>query len=83
MFENRVLRKTLGPEKDEVRGTWRMLHNEDLYNLNPSPNIIQVTKSIRVRLAWHVASMGDRKGAYRILVGRPDGKTLLGRPRRT
>jgi len=58
-----VLRNIFGSKKGEVTGTWRVLHNEDLYSLNPTPNIIRVIKSIRIRLAWHVARMGDRKGA--------------------
>jgi len=76
------LRNLFGSKEDEVTGTWRILHKEDLYNLNPSPNIIRVIKSIRIRLTWHVASMGDRKGAYRILARRPDGKIILGKLRR-
>jgi len=60
-FDSRVLRNIFGSKEDEVTGTWRILHNEDLYNLNPSPNIIRVIKSIRIRLAWHVASMGGQE----------------------
>jgi len=76
-----VPRKIIGTKEDKVTGTWRILHNEELYNLNPSPNIIGVITSIRIRLVLHVASMGNRKSAYRILVGRRDGKIPLGRPR--
>jgi hypothetical protein len=62
-------------------GEWRRLHNEELNDLYSSPNIIRVIKSRRVRLEGHVARMGERKGAYRILVGRAEGRRPLGRPR--
>jgi hypothetical protein len=61
---------------------WRRLHNEELYDLCLSPNIILVIKSKRMRWTGHLASTGYRRGAYRVLLGRPDGKRLLGRPRR-
>jgi hypothetical protein len=77
IFENRVLRKTFGPKKEED-GSWRKLHN-DLHNLNSSLNIVTVIKS--KMWAGHVASMGDGRGVYRILVGRPEGKRPLGRSR--
>jgi hypothetical protein len=80
-FENRMLRRIFGPI-DETTEEWRRLHNEELYDLYSSPNIIRVTRSRRIRLAEHVARMGDRRSAYRVLVGRPDGKRLLGRSRR-
>jgi hypothetical protein len=67
-------------KRDEVTGEWRRLYNE-LYDLYCSPNIIRVIKSIRMRRAGHVARMGDRRGAYRILVGRPERKRPLQRPR--
>jgi hypothetical protein len=76
-----VLRRTLGPKRDEATGEWRRLHNEEL-DLYSSPNIIQVIKSRRMRWAGHIARMGEKIGAYRILVGRPEGRRPLGRPRR-
>jgi hypothetical protein len=81
VFENRVLRKIFEPKRDEVTGKWRRLHNEELYDLYSSPNIIWVIKSRRMRWAGHVACMGEGRGAYRILVGRPEGRPLE-RPRR-
>jgi hypothetical protein len=78
--ENRVLRKIFGSKSDEITGEWRRLHNK-LYDLYSSPNIIQVIKSRRVRWVGHVAHMGEGRGAYRILVGRPEGRRPLGRPR--
>src|SRR5215472_9585799 len=69
VFENRVLRRIFGPKKDEATGEWRRLHNEELNDLYSSPNIIRVIKSRRVRWAEHVARMGEKRGAYRILVG--------------
>ena len=62
-------------------GEWRRLHNEELNDLYSSPNIVRVTKSRRIRWAGHVARMGEEKGAYRVLVGKPEGRTPLGRPR--
>jgi hypothetical protein len=82
VFENRVLRRLFGPKRDEVTGEWRRLHNEELNDLYSSPNIIRVIKSRRMRWAGHVAGMGEKRGAYRILVGRPEGRRPLGRPRR-
>jgi hypothetical protein len=77
-----VLRKIFGPKRDEVTGEWRRLHNKELYALYSSPNIIRVIKSIRKRLAGHVARMGERRGAYRALVGKPYGRRPRGRRRR-
>jgi hypothetical protein len=82
VFENKVLRRIFGPKRDEVTGEWRRLHNKELYALYSSPNIIRVKKSGRLRWAGHVARMRERRGAYRILVGKPEGKRPLGRPRR-
>jgi hypothetical protein len=82
VFENRVLRGIFGPKRDEATGEWRRLHNEELDDLYSSPDIIRVIKSIRMRWAGHVASVGEQRGAYRISVGRPEGRRLLGRPRR-
>jgi hypothetical protein len=69
-------------KRDDVTGDWRKLFNEDLHNLYFSPNIIKMIKSRRMRWAGHVARMGETKNAYRILVGKPEGKRSLGRPRR-
>jgi hypothetical protein len=74
VFENRVLRRIFGPKRDEVTGEWRRLHNEELNDLYSSPNIIRVIKSRRMRWAEHVACMGEKRGAYRSLVGRPEGR---------
>jgi hypothetical protein len=75
VFENRVLRRTFVPKRDEVTGTWRKLHNEELHNLYSSPNIIRMMKSRRMRWAGHVARMGAKRNACRILVGKPEEKT--------
>jgi hypothetical protein len=81
VFENRVLRRIFGPRRDEVRGEWRKLHNEELNDLYFSPNIVRVIKWRRMRWVGHVARMGERRCVYRVLVGKPDGKRLLGKPR--
>jgi hypothetical protein len=82
VFENKVLRRIFGPNRKEVTGEWRRLHNKELYALYSSPNIIRVMKSKRLRWAGHVARMGERRGAYRSLVGKPEGRRPLERPRR-
>ena len=82
MFENSVLRRIFGPKRDEVTGEWRKLHNEELSDLYFLPNILRVVKSRRMRWAGHVARMGEGRGVYRVLVGKPEGKRPLGRPRR-
>jgi len=82
VFENRVLRRIFGPERDEVTGEWRKLHDEEPNDLYSSPNIVWVIKSRRMRWAGHVASMGEKIGVYRIMVGKPEGKRPLRRPRR-
>jgi hypothetical protein len=82
VFENKVLRRIFGHKRDKVTGEWRRLHNKELYALHPSPNIIRVIKSGRLRWAGYVARMVQRRGAYRVLVGKPEGKSLLRRPRR-
>jgi hypothetical protein len=76
-----VLRRILGPKRDEVTGCWRKLHNEELHNLYYSPRIIRMIKSRRMRWAGHVARMGATQKAKRILVRKPEGKIPLGRPR--
>jgi hypothetical protein len=80
VFENRVLRRIFGQKRDEVTGGWRKLHNE-LYNLYSSPSIIRMIRSRRMRLSGHVARMDDKMNAYRILVGKTEGKRSLRRPR--
>ena len=82
VFENMVLKRIFGPRRDEVRGEWRRLHNEELNVLYSSPNIARVIKLRRMRWAGHVARMGEERGTYKVLVGKPEGKTPLGRPRR-
>jgi hypothetical protein len=69
VFENRVLRKIFGPKRDEVTGEWRRLHNEELHDVYSSPNVIRVIRSIRMKWAGHVACVGERRGAFRVLVG--------------
>jgi len=81
-FDSMVLRRIFGPRRDEVMGEWRRLHNEELNDLYSSPNIVRVIKSKRIRWAGHVARMGEDRGVYRVLVGKPEGKIPLGRPRR-
>jgi hypothetical protein len=82
VFENRVLMRIFGPKRDEVMGEWRKLHNEELRDLYSSPSTIRIIKSRRVRWAGHVAQMGEKRNTYRLLVGKPEGKRPLGRPRR-
>jgi hypothetical protein len=81
MFENWALRRIFGPKRGKVTGEWRKPHNEELNDLDSSPNIVLVIKS-RMRWVGHAAHMGERRGVYRILVGRPEDKGPLGRPRR-
>jgi hypothetical protein len=82
VFENRVMRRILVPKRDVVIGDWKKLHNEELHNLYSSPNIIRKIKSRRMRLAEHVARMWNKRNAYVILMGKPEGKRPLGRSRR-
>jgi hypothetical protein len=82
VFVNRVLRRICGSKRDEVTGDLRKLHNEELHNLYSSPSIITVIKSRRMKWAGHVARMGEKRKAYRILVGKPEGKRPLRRPSR-
>jgi hypothetical protein len=82
VFENRMLRRIFGLKWDEVTGEWRKLHNKELHDLYSSPTIIRIIKSRRMRWADNVARMGEKRNAYRLLVGKPEGKRPLGRPRR-
>jgi hypothetical protein len=82
VFKNRMLRKTFGPKRDEVTGEWKRLHNEELYDLYVLRNIIRVIKSRRMRWAGNVGLVEEKRGACRILKGKPEGKKPLGRPRR-
>jgi len=79
MFENRVLRRIFGSKRGEVTGEWRKLHNEERNGLYCSPNIFRVIKSRIIGWAGHVARTVERRGVYRVLVGKPDGKRPLGR----
>jgi len=81
VFEDMVLRRIFGPRRDEVTGEWRRLHNKELNDLYCSPNIVRVTKWRRTRWAGHVAIMGEERGVFRVLVGKPEGRRQLERPR--
>jgi hypothetical protein len=81
VFKNRVLRRIFGPKRDEVTGEWRKLHNK-LLDLYYSSSIIRIIKSRWMRSAGHVARMREKRNAYRLLAGKPEGKIPLGRPRR-
>jgi hypothetical protein len=82
VFENRVLRRIFRPKRDEVMGEWRKLHNKELRDLYSLPSIIRIIKTRRMRWAGHVAKIGEKRNAYRLLVGKLEGKRPLGRPRR-
>jgi hypothetical protein len=82
VFENRVLRKIFGPKRDEVTGEWRKLNNEELHNLYSSLDITRQVKSMRMRWAGHAARMSEERKMYKVLVGKPEGKRPLGRPKR-
>ena len=82
VFENRMLRRIFGPKRDKITGEWRKLYNEEITDLYCSPNIVRVIKSRRMRWAGHVVRMWEGRGMYRVLVGKPEGKRQLGRPRR-
>jgi hypothetical protein len=77
VFENRMLRRIFGPKRDEVTGGWRKLHNEEFLNLYYVPSIIRMIKSRKIRWAGHAERMGEKRNAYRILVGYPEGKRPL------
>ena len=82
VFENRALRRVFVSKKDEVPEEWRKLHSEELSDLYSLPNIVRVVKSRKMRWAGHVARMGEGRGVRRIMMGKPEGKRPLGRPRR-
>jgi hypothetical protein len=82
VFENRVLRRIFGSKREEVAGGWRRLHNEELQNLYASPNIVRVIKSWRIKLAGHVARIGEMNSDS-IFIVKPEGKRPLGRPIRS
>jgi hypothetical protein len=77
VFENRVLR-IFGPKREED-GLWRKLHNDEIHSLYSSPNIVRVIKSRGLRWAGHVARMGEGRGVYKVLVGRPEDKETTGK----
>jgi len=82
VFENRVLGRIFGSKRDSVTREWRKLHNEEINDLYSSPNIVRMMKSRKIRWAGNVTRMEEKRGVYRILVGKPEGKRPLGRPRR-
>jgi len=81
VFEERVLRRIFGPRRDEVIGEWRKLHKKELNDMYSSPNVVRLRKSRSLRWVRHVARIGDRRGVYRVLVGKREGKRPPGRPR--
>jgi hypothetical protein len=82
VYEKRVLRRISEPKRDKVTGEWRKLHNEELNDLSSSPNFVWVTKSNKMKWTGHVACIGERRGVHRVLVGKPEGRRPLGKPRR-
>jgi hypothetical protein len=80
VFENRVLRRIFGPKRDAVTGEWRKWHNEEFRDLYSSPGIIRMSRLRRMRRAGHAARMGEKRNAYRLLVGEPEGRRTPGRP---
>jgi hypothetical protein len=83
VFKDRVLRRIFGPKRDEVTGEWRKLHNEELHDLYSSPSIIIMIKLKKIRRAENVPRIGEKRNAYRLLVGKLEGRRQLGRSRRT
>jgi hypothetical protein len=81
VYENRVLRRIFGPQRDEVAGGWRRLHNQEFHNLYASSNIVRVIKSRKIRWAGRIARMGKMRNGYHILIGKPEGKRPHGRPK--
>jgi hypothetical protein len=81
VFENRVLRRIFGPKRDKETREWRKLHNEELNDIYSSPTFVHFIKVRRMRWTGHVERMGEMRGIYRDLVGKPEGKRPLGRPR--
>jgi hypothetical protein len=81
VFENSVLRRIFGSKRDEVTGEWRNLHNEELHDLYSSPSIIRIIKVRRMKWAGHVARLGEKRNAYRLLVGKQEVRRPVGRPR--
>jgi hypothetical protein len=82
VFKKRVLRRIFGPKREEVAGGWRRLHNEELHDLNASPNIIRVIKSRRMKWEGLIARMAEMRNAYKIVVGKPEWNRSHGRPSR-
>jgi hypothetical protein len=76
-----VLKRVFGAKKDDVTGGWRKLHHGKLRDLYSAPSIIRIIKSRKMRWAGHIARMGEKRNAYRLLVEKPDEKMLLARPR--
>jgi hypothetical protein len=74
VLENRVLMRIFGPKRNEVTGEWRKLHKWELCDLYYPPNIVRVIKSRRTKWAGHVSCIGERRGVYRVLEGKPEGK---------
>jgi hypothetical protein len=81
VFENRVFRRIYGPKRDKVKMEWRKLHNEAINAVYSSPNIVWMIKLTGMRWAGYVVCIGERRGIYRVLVGKPEGKRSLGTPR--
>jgi hypothetical protein len=82
VFENKMLRRIFGPQRDEVTGEWRKLQNEELHDLYSSSSITRMIMSMRMKWVGNVARIGEKRNAYKLLVGKPEGKRPLGRPRR-